>query len=46
MRFFSTFFIVAAVIAAIWLQITEAVSPVPPPGWCPDGVGRGKILTS
>lgn len=43
MRFLSVFFIAAAVFAAMLMQVTEARSPVPPPGWKPGHYG--KILT-
>lgn len=30
MRFFSVFVVAAAIIAAMWVQVSEARSPVPP----------------
>lgn len=44
MRYFLVIFIVAAIIGAFLLQVSEARSPVPPPGWCPPGVQRGMFL--
>lgn len=43
MRYFHAIVSVAAIILAIWLPLGEAVSPIPPPGWCPPGFGRSNF---